>query len=64
MPNGPAPQHKESDLKEGMKILHDKFGQGVIIGFGNIAGESSITVDFGKTGVKRLILRFAKFEIL
>lgn len=64
LPNGPAPQHNASDLKEGMKILHDKFGQGTIVGFGNIAGESSITVDFGKTGIKRLILRFAKFEIL
>lgn len=58
------PMHSVSDLKQGMLISHDKFGKGKIMDFGHISGEDSITVDFGALGIKKLILKFAKFNIL
>ena len=57
------PQHSPNELEVDMVILHDKFGQGIIRELGSISGEPSITVDFKELGVKRLLLRFAKFEI-
>ncbi|MCM1369105.1 MAG: UvrD-helicase domain-containing protein [Candidatus Amulumruptor caecigallinarius] len=60
----PLPQHAPNELNIGMKIEHAKLGTGVITDKGHISGEPSITVDFGATGVKRLLLKFAKFKIL
>ena len=59
-----VPQHAVEELEEGQKISHSKFGIGVIHSIGSISGEPSITVDFKELGVKRLLLKFAKFEIL
>lgn len=58
------PQHQAEDLKIGDKISHAKFGIGVIDNIDNVSGEPSITVTFNTLGVKRLLLRFAKFDIL
>ncbi len=57
-------QHALNDLQVGMKIEHAKFGIGIIVKTGNISGEPSISVDFGSTGNKNLLLRYAKFKIL
>lgn len=58
------PQHQASELKVGMKIEHQKFGIGSITNIGAISGEASITVDFKNVGIKKLLLKFAKFNIL
>lgn len=58
------PQHKPSELEIGMKIEHSKLGIGTIVKTGHISGEPSITVDFGVTGVKNLLLKFARFNII
>lgn len=57
-------QHSPDDLKPGDRISHDKFGIGIIDSIGSISGEPSITVTFKELGVKRLLLRFAKFDVL
>ena len=59
-----VPQHTVEELKVGMKISHDKFGIGIIESMGSISGEPSISVNFRELGVKRLLLRFAKFNIM
>ena len=59
-----VPQHTPEELKPGDKISHAKFGIGVIESIDSISGEPSITVNFRELGVKRLLLRFAKFDIL
>lgn len=56
--------HSISELSVGMKIRHQKLGEGEIKSIGNMQGEPSITVDFGVTGIKKLLLKFAKFEII
>lgn len=57
-------KHNSDDLQIGTVIQHDRFGKGKIINKSQISGEDSITVDFGIVGVKRLLLKFAKFRIL
>lgn len=57
-------QHTISELKTGMKIEHNSFGIGEIIEFSRISGQDSIVVDFGSSGIKKLLLAFAKFNIL
>ena len=58
------PQHTPEELKPGDKISHSKFGIGIIDSIDSVSGEPSITVNFRELGIKRLLLRFAKFEIL
>lgn len=58
------PQHSPGSLAVGMRIEHAKFGKGTIVKTGNISGEPSISVDFGPTGTKNLLLRYAKFNII
>ena len=58
------PEHTVDELNIGDKISHSKFGIGSIESISSISGEPSITVNFKELGIKRLLLRFAKFEIL
>ena len=58
------PQHTAAEVNEGMVIEHSKLGRGRIIKTGQISGEPSITVDFGATGIKNLLLKYAKFQII
>ena len=57
-------QYTSKDLSIGVKIEHPKLGIGTITALGNVSGEESITVDFGNIGTKKLLLRFAKFNII
>lgn len=57
-------QHSARELSIGTRIEHPKLGIGKITAIGNVSGEESITVDFGNVGVKKLLLRFAKFTII
>ncbi|MCH5229944.1 MAG: UvrD-helicase domain-containing protein [Muribaculaceae bacterium] len=59
-----VPQHTPEELKIGNLITHSKFGAGIIESIDSISGEPSITVKFKELGIKRLLLRFAKFEII
>ena len=56
--------HTPDELAIGMEIEHPKLGIGTIQSMGNVQGEPTITVDFGVMGVKKLLLKFAKFTIL
>ncbi|MBD5357120.1 MAG: UvrD-helicase domain-containing protein [Bacteroides sp.] len=59
-----TPQHSAQELSIGIKILHEKFGKGTVTKIDTLSGEEIITVDFGVVGIKRLLLKFAKFDIL
>ncbi len=60
----PAGQHSASELSSGQRIRHDRFGEGTILAVTTMNGSDSITVQFDQTGEKKLLLRFAKFDIL
>ena len=61
--SGIKPQHTIKDIKIGMGIRHERFGQGTVTAISQISGEDMITVDFGVVGIKKLLLKFAKFSI-
>jgi len=53
-----------SNIKEGMEVLHERFGKGKVI---NVSGElpnTKATVFFENAGQKQLLLKFAKLKIL
>lgn len=62
--SGMKPLHSPEELAVGMRIEHPKLGVGEIKSIGNVQGEPSITVEFETTGIKKLLLKFAKFEII
>lgn len=53
-----------ADLHVGDRITHDRFGLGKVVQTQDKGKNSVITVDFGSTGVKRLMLRLAPIEKL
>ena len=61
---GSAPLHAASELSEGMRVEHAKFGQGTIVRIDNSMSDTRITVDFDNTGSRVLLLKFARFTIL
>ncbi len=62
--SGLMPLHTPDEVPIGTKIVHDRFGKGEVIGLSESNGEPCINVDFGVIGQKKLILKFAKFEIV
>ena len=62
--NSSKTTHSAGELAPGTRIEHSKFGIGTVVALGNVSGQPSITVDFGVLGIKKLLLQFARFDIL
>ena len=52
------------DIQEGMRVYHQKFGQGNVIKVEGIGPNKKATVVFDECGTKQLMLKFAKLNIL
>lgn len=52
-----------SELKEGQRVEHDRFGFGTIISFDGEGPNTKAVVDFDNGGRKTLLLKFAKLRI-
>ena len=52
-------QDKILDLSVGDSVTHDLFGSGTVISVQPLAGDVMITVDFEKSGTKKLMLKYA-----
>jgi DNA helicase-2/ATP-dependent DNA helicase PcrA len=50
------------DLRVGEKVVHSKWGQGVVIELCELPNDCEATVEFPEVGVKRLLLSFAPLE--
>ncbi|MBN1622767.1 MAG: ATP-binding domain-containing protein, partial [Clostridia bacterium] len=53
-----------ADVKTGQRVLHKKFGEGVVIGSEGSGEDRMIEVDFEESGKKRLMASFARLKIL
>lgn len=53
-----------SGLYVGAKIKHDRFGIGVVTSLDGDEASRKATVQFDNSGVKQLLLKFARFEII
>lgn len=56
-------KHQARELKEGMLIRHNRFGEGVILSI-DTASDAKIIVKFNTQGMKTLLLKFAMFDIM
>ncbi len=52
------------NLREGMRVIHDRFGMGVVKGMEGVAGDQKATISFENAGEKKLLLKFAKLRIM
>lgn len=55
---------KDVGLRVGDIIKHDRFGLGQVIGVEGQGSSAKATVKFDAAGTKKLLLQFAKFEVL
>ena len=62
--NGKFIQHNADELDEGMTILHPKFGRGVITTLDQSGADAKIIVNFSDVGMKTMLLKFARFQIV
>jgi DNA helicase-2/ATP-dependent DNA helicase PcrA len=53
-----------SSFSEGDTVLHERFGNGIIISIEGQPPNTTATVQFEKEGSKKLLLRFAKLQKL
>lgn len=54
----------DSRLRAGTRISHSRFGVGVVRKVEDTGDSEVMTVDFNSLGIKRLLLKFAKFSII
>ena len=53
-----------SQYKEGVKIFHKKFGEGIINKVEPEGEDLKVDINFNKVGHKRLMAKFANLEII
>lgn len=53
-----------SDLKIGTKVEHVRFGKGKILKIEGAGGDTKAEIEFENGGLKKLLLRFAKLNVL
>lgn len=51
-------------LVAGDRVTHERFGLGTVISAEGVGAKADATIDFGSSGVKRLLLRYAPVEKL
>jgi DNA helicase-2/ATP-dependent DNA helicase PcrA len=51
-------------LIEGTIVKHNIFGRGIVLGTNISNGNEKVEIDFGEKGIKSLLLKFAKLEVL
>jgi DNA helicase II / ATP-dependent DNA helicase PcrA len=56
--------NKVMQLEIGDKVNHEKFGLGTVLEVAGVGDNSEATIDFGSSGKKRLLLRYAPVEKL
>ena len=63
-PRPMASDPRASDLREGCRIEHQRFGVGTVVKIEGTGENTKATVTFSNAGTKQLLLKFAKFKII
>jgi DNA helicase-2/ATP-dependent DNA helicase PcrA len=53
-----------SKLAAGTEVLHEKFGEGKVISIEGVGANKIATIQFGSFGLKKIMLKFARVQIL
>lgn len=59
-----SPANVNSELHEGTRVSHSKFGKGTIIALEKTASDTKVIVNFESEGTKTLLLKFAKLTVI
>ena len=62
-PSKPPPDYN-GKLQEGTHVEHSRFGRGQVVKIEGIGQDQKAEINFAKGGIKKLLLRFAKLEVL
>ncbi len=52
----------EMELRDGDRVRHGQFGEGLVVSTKKTAADTEVTVVFESVGLKRLLLSFARLE--
>ena len=65
-PSGSTPTGNNAGIQVevGQTVKHDRFGKGKVISLEGDESNQKAEIDFGTQGVKKLLLKFAKLEVL
>lgn len=58
------PSISSDQLKPGVRIKHERFGSGTLIGTEGTGDNAKIRVEFDDAGIKNLLVKFARFTII
>lgn len=53
-----------SKIKEGDWVMHERFGKGKVLAIEGIGADKKAQIQFDTSGTKKLLLRFAKLDVL
>lgn len=53
-----------SGLHVGQRVMHERFGQGLILNLEGVGADRKAEINFDVGGIKKLLLRFAKLQVL
>ncbi len=59
---GTSVRYDAPELKPGDHVLHEQFGEGIVVSSKAVKNDAEVVVAFDGVGVKRLLLSFAKLE--
>jgi DNA helicase-2/ATP-dependent DNA helicase PcrA len=59
----PTPSFTGPRYQAGMRVLHPKFGEGIVLEIEVEQGDEEVTVNFEEVGVKRLVVSLANLDI-
>lgn len=63
-PSNNSPNEELMAIKAGQKVEHGRFGKGRVIGVTGAGQDKKAEIQFKHSGIKKLLLRFAKLEII
>ncbi|MEM8859799.1 MAG: UvrD-helicase domain-containing protein [Chloroflexota bacterium] len=61
-PERPKVEKTEAEFSTGDRVMHPKFGQGIVMDSKLTGADEEVTIAFTTAGVKRLVASFAKLE--
>ncbi len=59
-----GPNLFDGPLAQGTKVMHERFGRGEVVNLEGVGGDKKAEINFEVGGIKKLLLRFAKLEII
>lgn len=62
--NKPTNSNVDYGLQIGQTVMHERFGKGTVLNLEGVGGDKKAEIKFDVGGVKKLLLRFAKLQIL